>query len=113
MRDGADDQDHDDIPNVDELSRIEASRLDDRKKNCKSKEGPGGGNFSVSGGPLPGSAVVVTFMNERGNRNVEEMSASAGLTGGASPEVDVDTIRPGGGGVDEQQTVTITGARRR
>ena len=31
MRDGADDQDHDDIPNVMELSRIAASGLDDRE----------------------------------------------------------------------------------
>jgi hypothetical protein len=31
VRDGADDQDHDDIPNVDELSRNAASGLDDRK----------------------------------------------------------------------------------
>ena len=31
VRDGADDQDHDDVPNVMELSRIAASGLDDRK----------------------------------------------------------------------------------
>ncbi len=110
VRDGADDQDHDDIPNVNELSRIAASHLDDRKKTCQPKDGLGGGNFSVGGGPLPDAAAVVTFVNERGNRNVPQMSASASLTGGTSPAITVDTIRDGGGGVDEQQSVTITGS---
>jgi hypothetical protein len=112
VRDGADDQDHDDIPNLDELSRIAASGLDDRKKgrDCQPKEGLGGGNFSVGGGPLPDGAVVVTFVNELGDRDVAQMTASgAGLTGGTAPAVSVDTIRQGGGGVDEQQSVTITG----
>jgi hypothetical protein len=37
VRDGADDQDHDDLPNVMELSRIRASALDDREngRECK------------------------------------------------------------------------------
>jgi hypothetical protein len=109
VRDGADDQDHDDIPNLDELSRIAASGLDDRKtRDCEPKEAPG--NVSVGGGPLPDGAVVVTFQNELGNRDVAQMTwSSAGLTGGTSPAVNVTTTRPGGGGVDEQQTVTITG----
>ena len=84
-----------------ELSRIAASGLDDRKtgKNCVPKDGLGGGNFSVSGGPLPDGALLVTFENELGNRDVAEMTASgAGLTGGSSPAVDVDTARQGGGG---------------
>jgi len=113
VRDGADDQDHDDIPNLDELSRIAASGLDDRKKgkDCVPKEGLGGGNFAVSGGPLPDGAVGVTFVNERGNRDVAQMTASgAGLSGGTAPTVTVATTRQGGGGVDEQQTVTITGS---
>jgi hypothetical protein len=111
VRDGADDTDHDDVPNMDELSRFAASGLDDRKtQDCQPKEGLGGGNFSVSGGPLPGAAVVVTFENKLGNVDVAQMTASgADLTGGSSPAVIVTTTRPGGGGVDEQQTVTITG----
>ena len=42
VRDGADDQDHDDIPNLAELSRIAASGLDDRKngKDCQAQGGP-------------------------------------------------------------------------
>jgi hypothetical protein len=39
LRDGADDQDHDDIPNVMELSRIAASGLNDRQSLCKPLEG--------------------------------------------------------------------------
>lgn len=42
IRDGADDQDHDDVPNVMELSRIAASHLDDRhptKGGCAPAEG--------------------------------------------------------------------------
>jgi hypothetical protein len=113
VRDGADDQDHDDIPNLDELSRVAASGLDDRQngKDCKPKDGLGGGNFSASGGPLPDGAVVVTFVNERGNRDVAQMTANgAGLTGGTAPTVTVNTIRQGGAGVDEQQSVTISGS---
>jgi hypothetical protein len=37
--DGADDQDHDDVPNVMELSRIAASGIDDRKKLCTPLDG--------------------------------------------------------------------------
>jgi hypothetical protein len=111
VRDGADDQDHDDVPNLDELSRISASGLDDRKgfRDCVPKEGLGGGNFSVSGGPLPDASLVVTFVNERGNQNVSQMTASdAGLTAGST--VSTSTIRQGDATHDEQQTVTITGS---
>jgi hypothetical protein len=113
VRDGADDQDHDDIPNLDELSRIAASHLDDRLRtgstvvNCKPKEGLGGGNFAVGGGPLPDGALRVTFQNERGNQNVVQMTADdSALTGGT---VTVATTRQGDADTNEQQTVTITG----
>jgi hypothetical protein len=114
IRDGADDQDHDDIPNLDELSRIASSNphQDDRKngKDCVPKEGLGDGNFDVSGGPLPDGAVVVTFVNELGSQDVPQMTADdSALTGGTAPTVTVRTIRPGGSR-DEQQTVTITGS---
>ncbi len=39
VRDGADDQDHDDIPNVMELSRVAASGLWDAERNCVPLEG--------------------------------------------------------------------------
>ena len=40
VRDGADDQDHDDVPNIQELSRIDSSGIDDREagQNCKLSE---------------------------------------------------------------------------
>jgi hypothetical protein len=37
--DGADDQDHDDIPNLLEVSRVQASGLDDRDRECKPADG--------------------------------------------------------------------------
>src|SRR5918992_365929 len=107
VRDGADDQDHDDIPNVMELSRNAASGLDDTEdgKECK----PRTGNFDVTGGPLPNSPMVVTFL---GGQNVPQMTAAGSLTveTGTPPEVTVFTDREGGAGVDERQVVTITGA---
>lgn len=39
VRDGADDQDHDDIPNIMELSRLAASGLWDAERECKPLEG--------------------------------------------------------------------------
>ncbi|HWM12138.1 MAG TPA: hypothetical protein VNO82_22450 [Solirubrobacteraceae bacterium] len=39
VRDGADDQDHDDIPNIMELSRLAASGLWDAERSCKPLEG--------------------------------------------------------------------------
>jgi hypothetical protein len=39
VRDGADDQDHDDIPNIMELSRLAASGLWDAERECKPVEG--------------------------------------------------------------------------
>jgi hypothetical protein len=110
VRDGADDQDHDDIPNVMELSRNAASGLDDTDDGKECKADPDG-NFTVTGGPLPNTSISVTFVGELGNQNVPEMTASGtGLTGGTSPAVTVSTNREGGAGVDERQVVTITGA---
>jgi hypothetical protein len=112
MRDGADDQDHDDIPNISELSRNAASGLDDTDngKSCK----PGAvtsGNFAVSGGPLPNGTVTVTFQGDYVGQDVPQMTADgAGLTGGTAPTVAVSTSRNGGSGVDEQQHVTISGS---
>jgi hypothetical protein len=106
--DGADDQDHDDIPNVMELSRLASSGFDDRKNGASCKLS---GNFAVTGGPLPGSPVLVTFQGDNAGQNVPQMTADGGgLTGGSSPTVTVTTTRSGGGGVDEQQRVSISGA---
>ena len=53
VRDGADDQDHDDVPNLMELSRRAASGHWDAQRDCKVKPNLGSGNFTVAGGPLP------------------------------------------------------------
>jgi hypothetical protein len=52
--DGADDQDHDDLPNVMELSRIDASHLDDRKNGitCKEPDPPAGAATPIQRHPL-------------------------------------------------------------
>jgi hypothetical protein len=56
----------------------------------------GQGNLTATGGPLPGTAVVVTFTNELGNAAQAAMTASAaGLTGGTTPAVAVTRSTPG------------------
>jgi hypothetical protein len=112
VRDGADDQDHDDIPNISELSRNAASGLDDTDHGKACKAAPlASGNFIGSGGPLPNGAVTVTFQGDYVGQDVPQMTADgSGLTGGTAPTVAVSTSRNGGSGVNEQQRVTITGA---
>lgn len=50
---------------------------------------------ATSGGPLPGTAVVVTF--DTGS-NVSQMTATGSLTGGTTPAVAVTTTTAGGAG---------------
>jgi hypothetical protein len=56
----------------------------------------GAGNVMASGGPLPGSNVVVTFTGRLGSQNVALMTATSALTGGTSPAVNVTETRAGG-----------------
>ncbi|MGW6008675.1 hypothetical protein [Streptomyces sp. NPDC055210] len=57
----------------------------------------GNGNVSASGGPHPGSPVLVTFTGALAGTDVAQMTASAaGLTGGSTPAVNVTTTTPGG-----------------
>lgn len=54
----------------------------------------GAGNVTGSGGPLPGTAVTLTFTGSMGN--VAEMTADGtGLTGGTTPTVAVATTTEG------------------
>jgi hypothetical protein len=53
------------------------------------------GDVSCSGGALPSSPVDVTFGGHLGDQDVEQMTASASLTGGTSPAVTVTTTTPG------------------
>jgi len=74
------------------------------------------GDVACAGGPLPGSAVTVTFQNSLGGQNVDLLTANgAALTGGTAPAVAVAETTPGtvGAKVDivlvrsvEQSTVT-------
>jgi len=55
------------------------------------------GDVTVTGGPLPGTAVTISFGGAYDGVNVPQMTASsAGLTGGTSPTVTVTTVTQGG-----------------
>lgn len=54
------------------------------------------GDVACSGGPLPGTAVTVTFQNKLGGKNVSLLTAnSSGLTGGSTPTVTPSTTTAG------------------
>jgi hypothetical protein len=56
----------------------------------------GDGDVRVTGGPGPGTAWIVTFVNDLGHQNVPAMTASgAGLTGGTTPAVTVGQTTAG------------------
>jgi len=58
----------------------------------------GPGDVTVTGGPGPGAAWVVTFAGTRAGINVPQMTATASLIGGTTPAVAVTTTTSGGGG---------------
>ncbi len=62
-------------------------------------------DVTTTGGPLPGSPVVVTFGGNYNDTNVAQMTATASLTGGSSPTAAVSTTTPGVTGA------TVTGYR--
>lgn len=55
------------------------------------------GDVTVTGGPLPATAVTVTFKSSLGN--VAAMTATSSLTGGTTPAVAVTSPTPGVSGV--------------
>lgn len=55
----------------------------------------GAGNVTASGGPLPGTAVSVTFVGALARQDVAQMTATSSLTGGAAPAVAVATSTAG------------------
>ena len=67
------------------------------------------GNVTVIGGPLPGT-LTVHFTNLLGGRDVPQLIATKSLTGGSTPNVSISTSGAGSTGVDELQTITITGS---
>lgn len=68
------------------------------------------GEVAVSGGPHPGTAVVVTFGGQYLGDDVAQMTASAAsLTGGTSPAVTVTTTTAGGGASASDGTEVLAG----
>ncbi|MFJ2279233.1 hypothetical protein ACIOEZ_34355 [Streptomyces sp. NPDC087866] len=68
------------------------------------------GDVAVSGGPHPGTAVVVTFGGQYLGDDVSQMTASAAsLTGGTSPAVTVATTTAGGGASASDGTEVLQG----
>ncbi|MFJ3043612.1 hypothetical protein [Streptomyces tendae] len=68
------------------------------------------GDVAVSGGPHPGTAVVVTFGGQYLGEDVAQMTASGtGLTGGTTPAVAVATTTAGGGASATDGTEALAG----
>lgn len=59
------------------------------------------GDVTCTGGPLPGTAVTVTFGGRYNGQNVPQMTATGSFTGGTSPAVTVATTTEGGSGVTD------------
>jgi hypothetical protein len=58
----------------------------------------GAGSVVCTGGPLPGTAVTITFQGTLAGRNVPTLAPSAvAFTGGTTPAVAVTTTTPGSG----------------
>jgi hypothetical protein len=55
----------------------------------------GTGQVAVSGGPGPGTPYVVTFQNQLGRQNVNQMTAAHAFTGGTTPAIAVTTTTAG------------------
>jgi hypothetical protein len=56
------------------------------------------GDVVCTGGPLPGTPVVVTFGGQYAGTDVALMTDTESLTGGTAPAVTVTTTTPGGSG---------------
>ena len=68
------------------------------------------GDVVVTGGPHPGTPVVVTFAGQYMGDDQPQMTASAAsLTGGTSPAVTVTTTTPGGGASASDGTEVFAG----
>lgn len=65
------------------------------------------GDVAVTGGPLPGSFVTVTFQGALGKHPLQQMGAIKAFTGGVTPAVTVTTITEGVAGVDPGSSTII------
>lgn len=64
-------------------------------------------NVTCTGGPLPGTAVAVTFKGYLAGADVAQMTATASLTGGTTPAVTVSTTTPGADSVTDITAVPM------
>lgn len=55
----------------------------------------GPGNVTGAGGALPGTPVVITFTQQLGKMNVNQMTAAHAFTGGTTPAIAVTTTTAG------------------
>jgi hypothetical protein len=55
----------------------------------------GPGNVLASGGALPGTPIVLTFQNQLGRQNINQLTAASSLTGGTTPAIAITTTTPG------------------
>lgn len=67
------------------------------------------GDVAVSGGPHPGTAIVVTFGGQYLSDDVAQMTATGSLTGGSSPAVAIATTTAGGGASASDGTEVLAG----
>lgn len=56
----------------------------------------GSGGVTTTGGPHPGTPIVVTFAGALAGQDVGTLTATASLTGGTTPAVVITTTTPGG-----------------
>lgn len=56
------------------------------------------GDVTVTGGPGPGTAYVITYVGRYAGEDMPQATAASSLTGGTSPAVTVTTSTPGSGG---------------
>lgn len=69
---------------------------------------PSGTSIAVTGGPLPGAFVVITFQNQLGGLNVGQMTTTDSFTGGTSPASAVTTTTPGVAGTGSKPCYAVT-----
>lgn len=67
------------------------------------------GDVTVTGGPHPGTAVVVTFVGQFMGDDQPQMTATGSLTGGSSPAVTIATTTAGGGAGASDGTQILAG----
>jgi hypothetical protein len=75
----------------------------------------GVGNIGVSGGPLPGTALVMTFQVDAGGKAQALMTTAAAYTGGATPAAAITRTtagKPAGGYYDTYADTVIDPAKR-